>query len=168
MFLKKIKNNNKGSMMVEVIIATSIITVFVLISLIVAQKSVAVSRRAIHSTQTAFLLEEGAESVKIFRDNNTWADFTTFFNTSSTYCLPGTISSWTSALSTTSPCPQIDIFTRTINVEDVNRDSISGSIVSSGGILDSGTKLFIITVSWKESGNTISKTLKFYVNDIFS
>lgn len=154
--------------MVEIIIATSIIAVFTLVALNVAQKSVVVSRRAIHSTQAAFLLEEGAESVRIFRDSNNWGNFTGLFDASSTYCLPGTVPNWTSALSTTSPCPKIDIFTRTINVSDVERDGTSGDIVSSGGSLDSGTKLFTITVSWQESGEVISKTLKFYINNIFS
>jgi Tfp pilus assembly protein PilV len=168
MFYKKIKNKEKGSMIVEIIVATSIIVVFFLVALNVAQKTVTLSRRAVHSAQAAFLLEEGAESVKIFRDNNTWANFTSFFNPASTYCLPGTVSSWTSALSTSSPCSKIGVFTRIVNVANVNRDGTSGDIVSSGGMLDSGTKLFTITVSWPETGNTITRTLKFYVSDIHS
>jgi Tfp pilus assembly protein PilV len=163
----KIKNKNKGSLMVEIVIATTIITIFVLVALNVTQKALAVSRQAVHSSQAAFLLEEGGESVKIFRDNNSWTNFSTLFNTSSTYCLSDTISSWTSALSTTSSCAKIGIFTRIVNVANVNRDGISGDIVSSGGTLDSGTKLITITVSWKESGNTITKTLQFYINNIF-
>jgi len=168
MFLKKIKNKKNGSMMIEIVVATSIITIFTLVALNVAQRALTVSHQAFRSAQAAFLLEEGAESVKIFRDNNTWTDFTTIFNTSSTYCLPGTVSSWTTALLTSSPCTKIGVFTRTINVADVNRDATSGDIVSSGGSSDTGTKLFTITVSWLESGNTITKTLKFYINNIFS
>ena len=169
MFLKKLKNKKKGSMMVEIVIATSIIAVFALVSLNVAQKSIVVSHRSIHTAQAAYLLEEGAESVKIFRDNNTWANFTTtLFDPASTYCLSDTVASWTSALSTNSPCTKIGVFTRTINTATVNRDDMSGDIVSSGGTLDSGTRLFTITVSWPESGNIITKTLKFYVNNIHS
>ena len=168
MFLKKIKNKNKGSMMVEIIIATSIITVFVLVSLSVAQKAITVSRRAVHTAEASFLLEEGAESIKIFRDSNTtWINFTNLFNTSSTYCMPSTISSWTSVLSTSSPCTKIGIFTRVVNVANVNRDTISSDIVSSGGVDDPGTKLITITVSWPESGSTINKVLRFYINNIF-
>ena len=167
MFLKKIKNKNRGSMLVEIVIATSVISIFVLVSLNVAQRSIVISRQAIHAGQAAFLLEEGAESVKIFRDNNTWTNFTTFFNPAATYCLSGVVSDWTAALPTTSPCPKIGIFTRTINIADVNRDGTTGDI-SSGGTPDPGTKLITVTVIWQESGNTITKTLKFYINNIFS
>jgi Tfp pilus assembly protein PilV len=168
MFFKKFKNKNKGSMMVEIVIATSIIGVFTLICLNVAQKSISVSRQAYHSAQAAFLLEEGAESVKIFRDNNTWSNFSTFFDRSYTYCLSDTVSSWTTALPTTSPCTKVGNFTRTINIENVNRDVSSGDIVTSGGTNDTGTKLIIVNVTWVEGGNTITKTLKFYINNIFS
>ena len=67
------------------------------------------------------------------------------------------------------------IFTRTVVLADVNRDtsvdpntSTSKDIVSSGGALDSGTKLITVTVSWTEGGATITKNLKFYIIDIFS
>ena len=168
MFFKKRKNKNKGFMMVEIVIAISVISVFSLIALNVAQKSIVVSNRSVHTTQAAYLLEEGVESVRIFRDNNTWTNFLNLFNSSYTYCLPEEVASWTSSLSTTLPCSKIGIFTRTINVEDVNRDTSSGDIVSSGGSFDNGTKLFTITVSWQEGGNTLNKVLKFYINDLFS
>lgn len=154
--------------MVEIIIAISIITGFGLIILNVAQKSVMVSGRTIHSIQAAFLLEEGVESVKIFRDNNTWNNFTSFFNTSSTYCLPGVVANWNAALSTSSPCDKIGIFTRVVNFSAVNRDASSGDIVSSGGTLDSETKLITVTVSWQEGSEVVTKVVKFYINNIFS
>lgn len=153
--------------MIDIIVSISIMGIFVLVAFNVAQKSILVSRQAVRSAQAAFLLEEGAESIKIFRDNNTWANFTTFFNTASTYCLSGDIPSWTSALPTTTPCTKIDNFTRVINVADVNRDISSGDIVASGGTLDSGTRLFTVTVSWPEGGSTITKTLRFYTSNIF-
>ena len=154
-------------MMVEIIVATSIIAVSVLACLIVAQKSISLSIRAVHTTEAAYLLEEGAESVKIFRDSNTWANFVTLFNTSSVYCMAGTVPNWATALPTTSPCTEVGIFTRTINVANVNRDATTGDIVSSGGALDSGTKLFTVTVGWLEGGSQITKTLKFYVTNLF-
>ena len=59
--------------MVEVLVAISIIAVSILAATMVAQKSIYVSRQAFHATQTAFLLEEGAETVRILRDN-AWAN----------------------------------------------------------------------------------------------
>src|SRR3989344_1744694 len=58
-----------GFMMVEVLIVSSIITVSILAAMAVSQKSIFVSRQAFHASQAAFLLEEGAEAVRILRDN---------------------------------------------------------------------------------------------------
>ena len=165
---KKAKNKKAGSMMIEIIVATSIITLAALAFSVVETKAISLSRQATHLTQVAFLLEEGAESVKIFRDNNTWTNFATLFIPSSTYCLTGTVSSWTSALPTSSPCTKVGIFNRTINVANVNRDATTGNIVSSGGVLDTNTKFFTVTVTWDEKGISLTKTLRFYINNIFS
>lgn len=136
------KNYKKnGFMVVEVLIAASIITVFILIAMMVAQKSVYLSRQSFHSTQAAFLLEEGAEDMRIARDN-AWSNVVTF-----------------------SP-EQVGIFTRTVVVSSVNRDANSN--ISASGTPDPSTKLITVTVSWPEGGVTVSKTLQFYIMDIFS
>ena len=129
-------------MAVEILIAVSIIAVSILAAMAVAQKAVSVSRQAFHATQAGFLLEEGAENTRIMRDDS-W-DSVTALNSSE----------------------QIDIFTRTIVASSVNRDNTSKDI-SSAGINDPGTKLITVTVSWPEGGMTISKTLQFYIMDIF-
>ena len=131
-------------MVIEVLIATSIIAVSILATTAVAQKSIFVSRQAFHSTQVAFLLEEGAENARIARDN-----------------------AWSNVDSLNS-LEQIGIFTRTVVASDVNRDNTTKDIVGSGGTLDSGTKLITVTVSWGEGGTTVTKTLQFYIMDIFS
>ena len=130
--------------MVEVLVAASIITVSILVAMAVSQKSVYVSRQAFHTTQAGFLLEEGAENARIARDN-AW----------------GGVASLNSS-------EQIGIFTRTVVASNVNRDNSSKDIVTSGGTLDDGTKLITVTVSWPEGGVTITKTLKFYITNIFS
>lgn len=135
---------NKGFLVVEILVAISIITVSILAAMTVAQKSVYVSRQAFHTTQAAFLLEEGAENARIARDN-AWSNV--------------------AGLNTTE---QIGIFTRTVVASSVNRDSTTKDIVSSGGTLDLGTKLVTVTVSWLEGGVVVTKTLKFYISDIFS
>ncbi len=135
---------NRGFMMVEILVAVSIITVSILAAMAVSQKSIFVSRQAFHSTQAAFLLEEGAENARIARDN-----------------------AWSNVVALNSS-EQVGIFTRTVVASNVNRDNSSKDIVVSGGTLDSGTKLITVTVSWNEGGSAISKTLKFYISDIFS
>lgn len=139
-FFKKISG---GFMVVEVLVAVSIIAVSILAATLVAQKSVSVSRQASHTTQAAFLLEEGAENTRIARDN-AWSNVV--------------------ALNT---LEQIGIFTRTTVASNVNRDNTTKDI-SVTGTDDSGTKLVTVTVSWPEGGVIISKTLQFYIMNIFS
>jgi Tfp pilus assembly protein PilV len=146
---KKIKNKNKGFMAVEVLVAVSILTIFILVAMAVAQKSVYVSRQALHATQAAFLLEGGAENARIARDN-----------------------AWSNVLSL-STSEQFDIFTRTVVSSDVCRntsnDDISPAVPCGEATYnDARTKLITVTVSWPEGGITITKTLRFYLTDIFS
>ncbi len=148
-------------MMVEIIIVVSIILVSVLITMSVAQKSIVVSRQALHISQAAFLLEEGAEAIRIVRDN-AWSNISNL--TVSTNYYP-TLSGNTWILSSTPNT--VGIFTRTVSVANVNRDASTGDI-SSSGTNDAGTKLVTVTVSWTDGGEVASKTLSFYINDIFS
>jgi Tfp pilus assembly protein PilV len=141
MFLNKNRQKNKGSMMVEIIIAATIISISVLAAISVANRSIIVAHQALHMSQAAFLLEEGAENTRIARDNN-----------------------WNNIVSLNSS-EQIGIFTRTIVASSVNRNVSTGDIGS--GSDDSGTKLITVTVSWNQTGRLVTKTLKFYISNIF-
>jgi len=108
-FLKK--NLIRGFLTVEMLIAISIVTVSVLAAMSVAQKSILVSRQALHAEQANFLLEEGAESVYILRDN-AWSNISAL-STTTTYYPVFSGGTWT--LSST-PATTIGIFTRTVSV----------------------------------------------------
>ena len=148
-------------MMVEVLVATSIIAVAVLSAMTVTQKSVQVSRQAFHTSQATFLLEEGAEAVRIVRDNG-WASISGL--TAGTEYYP-TFSGGTWSLS--SALNIVGIFTRTVSVEAVDRDDATSDITSSGGTDDPETKLVTVSVSWQEGGMTVEKSLQFYLMNIF-
>lgn len=160
--------------MVEMMIAVSIISILVLVVMSVASKSITVSRQALHVSQANFLLEEGAEVVRIFRDNNSWSsgtNFTNMFYNFAVRYIPSSISSWTTSLPYMSFGNLVGIFTRTVRADPVSRDNITNDIVANGASnssVDSGTKLMTITVSWPEGEITVTKTLKFYIMDIFS
>ncbi len=156
------KHRGQGFMMVEVLVATSIIAISILAAMAVAQKSVSVSFEASHISEAGFLLEEGAEAVRIVRDN-AWTNISGL--TAGTIYYP-TFSGGTWTLSTTSNT--VGIFTRKVVIANVNRDNTTKDIVTSGGTVDSGTKLVTVTASWIEGGTTITKTLKFYLINIFS
>jgi Tfp pilus assembly protein PilV len=154
------KFKNQGFMMVEIIVAASIISISILAAMTVTQKSIYVSRQAFHATQASFLLEEGAEATRILRDN-AWANISGLTAGANYY---PTFSGGTWTLSASSNT--VGIFTRTITLANVNRDNTTQDIAEVG-TNDPGTKLVTVTVSWPEGGATISKTLKFYRADIF-
>lgn len=158
--MKNIFNIKKGFLTVEVIIAASVITVAVLAVMAVAQKSIALARQSLHSAQASFLLEEGAEAVRIVRDND-WNNISVL-STSTTYYPVFSGGTWTLATIATN----VGIFTRSVNISDVERDDSTGDIGT--GTVDLGTKLVTVTVSWVEGTSTITKTLPFYILDIFS
>lgn len=149
-------------MTVEVLIATSIITISILAAMAVTQKSVYVSRQAFHTAQAGFLLEEGAEATRIFRDN-AWTNISGLTADADYY---PAFSGGTWILSATPDT--VGIFTRIVNVSNVNRDNTTKDIVNSGGTLDVGTKLITVIVSWPEGGVILTKTLQFYLTNIFS
>ncbi len=151
-----------GFSLVEIIVAAGIISV-ALVSLIqIGGQSIAFSRRSVNVYVAATLLEEGVESVKIIRDNG-WsnisvpADYTNYYSTFST-----STNMW--SLSATSS--SIGMFTRTITFAPVSRNA-SYDIAATGTAVSS-TRLVTVTVSWQDSIGAISKTISFYINDIFS
>ncbi|TSC78050.1 MAG: Uncharacterized protein G01um101424_184 [Parcubacteria group bacterium Gr01-1014_24] len=150
----------KGFMTIEILVAASIITVSILAAMAVAQKSVYVSRQAFHASQVAFLLEEGAEAVRILRDN-AWSNISSL-NSGTNYYPAFSGGTW--ILSSTANT--VGIFTRTVVIASVNRDNTTKDI-GSIGTDDPGTKLVTVTVSWLEGGITITKTLPFYIINIF-
>jgi len=147
--------------MVEVIVAISIIVVSVLAAMSVTQKSIFVSRQALHVKEASFLLEEGAESVRIIRDNS-WNNISAL-NVGTDYYLIFLGQTWTLSSTPSS----VGIFTRKVNILNVNRN-VSTDDIANLGTYDPGTKLTTITVSWVDGGETLSKTLSFYIMDIFS
>ncbi len=163
--MKFFLKNKKGFSVIEIIIACAIISTSIFALVSSASKGVQLSNQALKQTQATTLLEEGAEAVKSIRDN-LWTDISSL-TVGTTYYLSfdTTTNKW--SLSTTAST--IDsIFTRTIVVTAVNRDS-NDDITTSGGTLDARTKKVNINVSWNNSSNTMtSKDLSFYMSDIFN
>lgn len=148
-------------MMVEILVATAIIAVSILAAMAVAEKAVYASRLSFHITEASFLLEEGAEAVRIARDN-AWGNISSLTSGADYY---PTFSGGTWTLSGTPNT--IGIFSRTISIANVNRDNATKDI-SSTGTDDPATKLVTVTVSWTEGGVTTSKILQFYITNLFS
>ncbi len=146
--------------MIEVIIVASIIIVSVLAAMSVTQKAISVSRQSLHILQASFLLEEGAEVVRIKRDDS-WNNISSL-DTNTNYYPTFDNGTWDLSITPTS----LDIFTRTVNIANVERDAITQDITSSG-VVDAGTKLVTVTVSWLEGSVVVNKSLSFYIMNIF-
>ena len=161
----KICNNSrnffkKGSLMVEVIIVVSILTVSVLATSAVAQKSIYLARQSLNQSKTAFLLEEGAEGTRIVRDN-AWSNISSL-TLSTDYYLSFSGGTWTFS---TTPF-LVGIFTRKVMFSSAYRDGDQN--LASSGALDDQTRLVTVDVSWTDGGQTLSKTMQFYLSDLFS
>ena len=153
----------KGTTLVEVIVAAAIL-VLVVLSLVSAylfslREGLGVTQRV----QAPLLAEEGIEAMKWLRDGG-WSTNITPLSPGSTYYLVATSSVWQA---TTSPSMLFGKFQRTMTLYNVNRDT-NGDIVSSGGVLDAGTKKVVVTVSWFSAGGTTTRTISTYLTNLFS
>jgi type II secretory pathway pseudopilin PulG len=159
--VSRVRPLSGGFSLVEILMASAIICLSIFAITASSQKSVVLSNRSLNQVQSSFLLEEGAEAVKIIRDNS-WTTIAGF--TSGTTYYP-TFSGGTWTLSTTPTT--IGFFTRTVVFSDVYRDG-TDKIASSGGTLDSRTKKVTVTVVWPSSGTTLSNNIIFYITDLFN
>ncbi len=161
---KNFKNKSTGFTLVEVLVASAIISVTTFSLISAGAKGVELSTRALRQTQASYLLEEGAEAVKSIRDAN-WTNISGL-TVGTTYYLSYNTSTNVWSLSTTAST--IDsIFTRTVVLSAVARDA--NDDIATSGTTDIRTKKAVVTVTWPVSnGTTVSKTLSLYIADIFT
>lgn len=158
------RRSSAGFSLVEVLVASAIISASLLGIITLANKSLLISRQSLSTYQASNLLEEGAEAVRTLRDGG-WSNIsglsagTTYYPVFST-----STNTWSLATSSSS----VGAFTRSVTVGSVSRDNSTQDIVSSGGTNDTGTKLVTVTVTWTDTGTTFTKTLKLYLSDILS
>jgi len=167
------KNNKKisrgdGFTLIEVLIACFIISMTTLALMSAASKGIELSIRALRQAQASMIAEEGVEAVKVIRDadwnvisslslnTNYYLSFNTGSNTWSLQTTP----------STNPTTPIDDRFTRTVVFSAVYRDS--NDDIAASGTLDSGTKRVTVNTSWQSQGETISKSITFYISNIFN
>lgn len=150
-----------GIILVEVVIAATIISVALVASAAVAQQSINVSRLALKEARAAFLLEETAEAVRIIRDN-AWTNISNL-STGTNYYLSYSGGTWNA---TTTPVA-VDTFSRWFTLSPVYRDNTDD--IAQSGTLDTDTKLVTASVSWPTgSGTTATKTMSVYIANIFN
>lgn len=155
-----IKNKKRGFAIVELLVVSFIISVAFFAITGASQRSLSLSIKSLHMTQSIFLLEEGAEAVKTIRDAN-WSNITSLTENIPYYF------SFSGGTWTLSQTPStVGSFTRTVQFKRAYRDG--SDRISSSGALDGNTYLVEVTVSWPSAGTTVSKNLSFYISNIFN
>ncbi|MCC6323277.1 hypothetical protein IT400_00615 [Candidatus Nomurabacteria bacterium] len=164
--MKYLKNKNLlGFALVEIMICCAILSAVTISLLSYAQKGLELSNLSLRQTQAIYLLEEGAEAIKTFRDDN-WTNISSL-NLDTNYYFTYDTSSGVWSLSQT-PSTINGIFTRTVVISAVERDS-NDDIVTSGGTNDTDARKVTITVTWMSAeGVSTSKVITFYVFNIFT
>lgn len=158
-------NLKNGSGLIEILIAVFIFSI-ILGSLITASnKYLSGASDNLKSTKAAYLAEEGIEAIKIIRDTN-WSTISNLADNTNYYLYWNTSSSTNNTWSATTTASTIDsIFTRTVVLNNVYRDS-NGRIVTSGGTLDANTEKVTVTISWKAKAATTTKSISTYITNI--
>ncbi len=154
-YFKKI--NQKGSLLIEILVAVFVITIAMVGASVSVSAAIEASRFSLRENQAAFLLSEGAEAVRMVRDN-AWSNISSL--TLGTTYYPTYSSGWT--LSTTPNT--VDGFTRTVVFSEAYRDS--GDDIVTSGTIDTRSKKVTVTVTW--DGGDSSKSITFYIMDVFT
>jgi hypothetical protein len=163
MFSLKNFSNKKGLSLVEVLVASSIIIIFFIALVGIYNTYLKISRTNIYSIKAGYLAEEGIEAIKSLRDIS-WNNNIAPLSTNSDLYLTFSGGRWVSTTTNT----YIDGgFERKINISEVNRDPSNGDIVSSGGTLDSGTRLVTVTVSWLYKNSTSTRVMATYITNLY-
>ena len=155
-------NDKKGIALVEVIVAASIILIFV--SSLVTAYNLYLRMASSHGNKisAALLSEEGIEAVKMFRDES-WDDNISTLIPDADYYLYFDGSTW---VPTTTEIYIDGTYDRSFRLSEVYRDS-SSDIIASGGSIDPDTRLVKVSVSWSERNSTTTKSISAYITNLF-
>jgi hypothetical protein len=154
------KNKKRGVSLVEVVIAASIITVFVVVLMGAYSIYLKFSLANLNNVKAIFLIEEGLEAGR-FIAHSGWQDNIETLDFGQDYYLEFSGSVW--SLSET-PVLIDGTFDRRIVFEDVFRGA-DGRIADSG-TLDSGTKKATVFVSWNSGSSQTTRSISTYITDI--
>jgi len=155
------KSSNEGLTLVEVLIATSIISAFLLALFGVHNLYLKTALSNGEVIKATGLAEESLEVMRFLRDSS-WSANIAPLSLDVDYGLVFDAGVW----QVTADNIWIDdTFERTITLSAVYRDS-SGDIISSGGTLDPDTLLLVSNVSWSNRGATTTKSISTYLTNL--
>lgn len=153
--------NNKGFGVMEIIVGVAVISISFFALMRLAATSVDVLETNTKNIKAAFLLEEGAEVVKILRDNS-WTNNIANLNVSADYFLDFDGTTWKA---TTTNIKIDNFYERKFVLENVYRNG--SDVISELGVLDPNTKKVTVYVSWQGIKGLITKSISLYIANIF-
>lgn len=159
--------NQKGFGLIEVVIASAIISASLFALAGAAQIAFRVVSESVRKAQAEFLAEESIEVVRILRDTS-WSSNIDPLTRNTTYYPLFTAGTATWLLTTTNPGSIDGVFDQTIIFEDVYRDDTSEDIVASttpDAMIDTGTKEVISRTTWEGGGKRVE--MHTYITDMF-
>jgi len=152
--------HTKGSVIIEVIVASAIISLVSLAFLGTLATLSQFHQKDMYSIKGGLLAEEGLEAARYVKGSG-WSNLSIIPTDTTRYFALAT-SSWGV---TTTPEIVDGVFYRSFKLYQVARN-ISDDIVSSGGTVDSNTFLVESIVSWMWRGATSTTSYKTYVTNI--
>ncbi|MFA6050157.1 MAG: prepilin-type N-terminal cleavage/methylation domain-containing protein [Candidatus Paceibacterota bacterium] len=153
----------KGVSLIEVVIATSIISL-TLVTLVTVYSLVAkFSLSNVRAFKATGLAEESVEVLGYLRDVS-WSQNISPLTLGTTYRLYWDGTTWTA----TTTAPLIESrYDVTFVLTSVYRDS-NFNVVSSGGTLDSGSRKAAVNISWRDGSATTTKAIETYIFNTFN
>ena len=158
------KHLTKGVSLVEAVVSVAIITGVVLALFTVFGKLLIISNNSLHTLQAASLLSEGAEVVRLWRDES-W-DNLAGLDVGEDYFYQFSANAW----ATSTVNQYVDgRFDRRFRLCNVGRDANSEDIVAGCGPDNpsTDTKLVTVEVAWWENAATTTKSVSFYLTKLF-
>lgn len=155
-------NKQQGFGLIEMIIGAAVLSTSLLGISSFFQKTLEVSRLTQSAVQGDYLLEEGVEVMKLFRDAGYTNNIAKLSITTPTYL------TWNGTnFATTTTNTFIDgVFERKIMVSEVLRNASED--ISETGTLDQNTRLVTVSVAWNVKGVTTTRTIQTYIANIFN
>ncbi len=157
---------NTGSLLIEVLVATSIIVTAVIASVGVFGTMAHLSYRNTAKIQASFLADEGIEATKTLR-NTSWNANIKNLTIGTKYYLYWNNHSWNINASTTMIDNQ---FVRYFTLYDVYRDAGFTIVASttSGSSIDPDMRGLVMNVQWSDESGTSTKSIDTYLYNLFS
>lgn len=160
---KLLRQTEAGFSLVEIIVASAIISLSLVSIIQIAGQSLVFSRQSTNVYVAGTSLEEGVEAMRTIRDSG-WGNISSLTSGTNYYLIfNNTTNTWALSNVATST----GVYTRTVTVAPAYRDT-SYNLTTTPGTLDTNSKLVTVTVSWFESTGQITKKLSFYLSNIFS